>query len=210
MKDSRQFWDDSAEKYVRSPIKDQAAYQKKLDITQEYLTSGSRVLEFGCGSGGTAIYYVPKVKSVLATDISGKMLEIAQQKAKQAGVDNITFRQSAVEDIDADPESFDAVLGLNVLHLLEDVDGAIAKVNELLKDEGIFVSSTPLMGDVSVLLRWLIAAMQLLGLAPHVTRLTRDQLVDKLGSAGFSIEKEWQVNRESLFVVARKTAKISA
>ena len=86
MKDSKQFWDKRAEKYFKSPIKNEAIYQKKLAITQEYLTSNSKVLEFGCGSGSTAILHAPHAEHIIATDISNKMIEIAKQQAREAGI----------------------------------------------------------------------------------------------------------------------------
>ncbi len=204
MKDSKQFWDNSAAKYVKSPIKDKATYQQKLAITQEYLRPDSQVLEFGCGSGGTAILHAPYVQNIVATDISDKMVEIAQQKALEAGVENIQFQQSTLFDLDVQDEHFDTVLGLNVLHLLENVDVAINKVYQLLKNEGVFVSSTSLIGEVNIAFRWLISIMQFLGLAPYVSRFTRNQLIAKLEQAGFSIEREWQTSHESVFIVAKK------
>ncbi|AMQ87733.1 hypothetical protein ASQ50_03030 [Marinobacter sp. LQ44] len=55
MKDSKKFWDNCVEKYIKSPVKDEATYQQKLAITQAFLKSDWKVLEFGCGSGATAI-----------------------------------------------------------------------------------------------------------------------------------------------------------
>ncbi len=205
MKNSKKFWDDKAESYIKSPIKDEATYKKKLAITREYLSSDSDVLEFGCGSGGTAILHSPYVKRILATDLSSKMIEIAHKTAIESGVKNVCFQQGTLDSLCAQDESFDAVLGLNVLHLMEDVDGAINRIYQLLKKGGVFVSSTSLIGEVHLIFRLLISAMQLLGLAPYVSRFTRNQLIAKLKKAGFSIEKEWQTSHESVFIIAKKT-----
>lgn len=204
MKDSKEFWDNCAEKYIKSPVKDEATYQRKLAITQEYLTPDSEVLEFGCGSGATAIFHAPYVQRVVATDISDKMIEAAKRKAAETGVENITFRQGTLDSIQCQDASFDAVLALNVLHLLDDVDGAIAQVHRLLKSGGVFVSSTSLIAEINVVFRWLISTMQLFGFAPYVSRFTKAQLVAKLQQSGFRIEREWQSSYESVFIVARK------
>ncbi|PWI33378.1 class I SAM-dependent methyltransferase [Vibrio albus] len=204
MKDSKKFWDKSAEKYIRSPIKDEATYKKKLTISQEYLKSDWTIFEFGCGSGATAIYHAPYVKHVVATDISDKMIEAAQRKSLEANVDNIIFQQGTLDSLTFQDGSFDAVLGLNVLHLLEDVDDAIVKVHRLLKNDGVFISSTSLIAELNVAFRWLISGMQLLGFAPYVSSFTKKQLIAKLLKLGFSIEREWQANNESIFIVARK------
>lgn len=204
MKDSKEFWDRSAEKYIKRPIKDEARYKQKLAITQEFLGSDSKVLEFGCGSGATAIFHAPYVQHIVATDISDKMVEAAKRKAADAGVTNIAFEQGTLDSLKLQDESFDAVLGLNVLHLLEDVDGAIAKVHTILKKDGVFVSSTSLIAEVNFALRWLISGMQLIGLAPYVSQLTKSELISKLTKSGFTIEREWQTGHESVFIVARK------
>ena len=132
------------------------------------------------------------------------MLEIAKQKATEAGVENICFQQGTLDNLNVQDESFDVVLGLNVLHLLEDVDGAISKVHQLLNKGGVFVSSTSLIEEVNIFFRGLISAMQFLGLAPYVNSFTRKKLIAKLTEAGFSVERDWQTTHESVFIIAKK------
>jgi ubiquinone/menaquinone biosynthesis C-methylase UbiE len=79
------FWDKVAERYARRPVDDEAAYQHKLQVTRDYLTPGMTVLEFGCGTGTTALAHAPFVKRILATDVSPKMIEIARRKADAGG-----------------------------------------------------------------------------------------------------------------------------
>ncbi len=204
MKGSQEFWDKAAPRYAKSRIRDERSYRRKLAVTQEYFRPDWTVLEFGCGTGSTAIEHAPHVKHILATDVSGRMLEIAGRKACEAGIENIEFRQGTLDDPGLPAEGFDAVLGLNVLHLLEDVKGAISRVHSLLKPGGIFVSSSALVGDLKLHWRLAIPLMQALSLAPHVSRFGREQLLTMLVEAGFSIEHDWQPNRESVFVVARR------
>jgi ubiquinone/menaquinone biosynthesis C-methylase UbiE len=204
VKSPQQFWDKIAPRYAKSPIKHEQVYQKKLTITQGYFRPEWSVFEFGCGTGTTAIIHAPHVEHILATDISGKMLEIAKRKAQDAGVENIRFEQGTLDSLDLKAESFDAVLGLNILHLLEDVEGAIARVKRLLRPGGIFVSSSGLLGELGLHFRLLIPAMQALGFAPYVKRFSKQQLVSMLIDAGFSIDHEWQPGKGSVFIVATK------
>ena len=204
MKDSKAFWDKAARRYAKSPVRDLDTYQKKLSLTQDYFRPDWSVLEFGCGTGSTALAHAHCVKEILATDISGKMLEIASQKARDAGVENVRFQQGTLESLELEAESFDAVLGLNILHLLQNAETAVTRVYEVLRPGGIFVSSTALVADIMVLWRALIPAMQMVGLAPFVNRFTRQTLVSMLINAGFSIEYEWQPNKASVFLIARK------
>lgn len=204
MKQAKAFWDSNAARYAKRPIRDENTYQKKLAITQKYFRPDSAVLEFGCGTGSTAIIHAPHAKSIVALDISDKMLEIAEQKARDAGIENILFQQGTLVTANLADESYDAVLGLNILHLLEDLDATLARVHGLLKPGGVFVSSTVLIGDINFLLRLVIPPMQMLGLAPYVNRFGKQVLVDKLIDAGFSIEREWQPGKATIFIVARK------
>jgi ubiquinone/menaquinone biosynthesis C-methylase UbiE len=185
-------------------VRDEETYRKKLAITQGYFRPDWSVLEFGCGTGSTALVHAPYVKEILATDISGKMLDIATQKARDAGIENVRFQQGTMETLALEAETFDAVLGLNILHLLDNPETAIARAHELLKPGGIFVSSTTLVGELMVLWWLLIPAMQAVGLAPFVNRFSRQSLVAMLAKAGFSIDYEWQPGKSSVFLVARK------
>ena len=51
MDKSARFWDRIAERYSKRPISDEAAYQKKLQVTREYLRPDMELLEIGCGKG---------------------------------------------------------------------------------------------------------------------------------------------------------------
>ena len=146
MRQPSRFWDRIAERYAKRPVADEDAYQKKLQVTRDYLRPDMEVLEFGCGTGSTAIAHAPYVKHIQAIDISSKMIDIAQRKAAADNVENVTFVQSGIEEYSAPDQSLDAVLGLSILHLLENKEEAIAKVHRMLKPGGIFVTSTACLG----------------------------------------------------------------
>ncbi len=199
------FWDRLAERYSKKPITDEAAYQKKLEVTREYFRPDMEVLEFGCGTGSTAIAHAPFVKHIRATDISSAMIEIAKGKAEAANVDNVTFEQVTIEEIDVADESVDAVLGLSILHLLEDWEGAIDKVYEMLASGGVFVTSTVCLGDNMKWFRFVGPIGRLLGLMPLVKIFTERELSDSLTRAGFDIDYQWRVDKTVVFIVAKKT-----
>jgi len=205
---SARFWDRIAKRYSRGPVADEASYQKKLEVTRGYLRPDMKVLEIGCGTGSTAIVHAPYVKHILATDISSKMLEIAQGKADAGNIVNVTFQHSTVDDFTAPDRSFDAVLALSVLHLLEDRNEAIAKVHAMLKPGGIFVSSTACLGDTMLRLIKLIAPIgKILGLLPVLNVFTAKELADSITDAGFKIDHQWQPGKgKAVFIVAKKAA----
>jgi len=98
MDQSARFWHKIAERFSKRPIADEAAYQKKLQATREYLRPDMEVLEFGCGTGSTASTHAPCVKHIHAIDISSKMIEIAQGKADAENIENVTFRSSSIDE----------------------------------------------------------------------------------------------------------------
>ena len=204
---SDKFWDKTAERYAKSPVSDEATYQKKLAETQSFFTPNMRVLEFGCGTGTTAIHHAPHVQHIDAIDISENMLEIGRGKAREAGVENITFTRGTLTEFNADTATLDAVLGLNVIHLLPDRQAVIAEVVRILKPGGIFVSSTVCLGHSYLrFIKLAVPLGKLLGLMPDVFVLTEAELASEVTNAGFVIERQWHHGKNGIavFMVARK------
>ncbi|MCW5699614.1 MAG: class I SAM-dependent methyltransferase [Rhodospirillales bacterium] len=207
MHPTARFWDRIAERYAKKPVADEAAYQKKLQITRDYFRPDMEVLEFGCGTGSTALVHAPFVKHILATDISANMIEIAERKAKAGNVTNVDFRRGGFDELEAADSRYDVVLGLSILHLLADRDEAISKVHRLLKPGGVFVSSTPCIGDSMAFFKFIGPIGRVLGLLPLLRVFTVTDLKTSLIGAGFEIEHEWQPGkRKGVFIVARKPA----
>jgi ubiquinone/menaquinone biosynthesis C-methylase UbiE len=80
MDGNAKFWNKVADRYAEKPVGNEAAYQHKLEVTQRYLRPDMEVLEFGCGTGSTAIVQSAFVKHILAIDISERMVAIANKK----------------------------------------------------------------------------------------------------------------------------------
>ena len=203
MDQSSKFWDKIAKRYSKQPIADEAAYQKKLQVTREYFQPDMEVLEFGCGTGSTAITHAPYVKRIQAIDISSKMIEIAQGKADEKNVENVIFEQSSINEFSVSDQTLDAVLGLSILHLLDNKEEVIAKVHKMLKPGGIFVTSTVCFGDTMKFLKVIVPIGRLFGLILKV--FTTKELEDSLTDAGFAIDYQWQPGKgKPVFIVAKK------
>jgi len=206
MDQSNRFWDRLAERYSKQPIADEAAYQKKLQVTREYFRPDMEVLEFGCGTGSTAIAHAPYVKHIQAIDISSKMIAIAQGKADADNVANVTFKRSTIDEFGVSDQSLDAVLGLSILHLLENKQEVITKVHRMLIPGGIFVTSTACLGDTMMrFLKLVVPIGKFFGLMPLVKVFTTKELEDSLTDAGFEIDYQWQPGKgKAVFIVAKK------
>ena len=210
MNQSVKFWDKIADKYSKQPIVDEASYQKKLQITQECFKPDMEVLEFGCGTGSTAIIHAPYVKHIKAIDFSSEMIEIAKGKVEDQDISNVTFEQLTIEELEVEECSYDAVLGLNILHLLANKEKIIAKVYKMLKPGGIFVTSTVCLGDKMKWFKIIAPIGRFFGLMPLVKVFTTKELLDSLIDTGFAIDYHWQPSNsqgvfKGVFIVAKKS-----
>ena len=92
-------------------------HQITAPVTQRMLAlariaQGHRVLDIACGSGQPALpaaELVGPTGHVLATDMAPEMLEVARERAKAQGLTNVEFRLVDGEELDVEPNSFDAV-----------------------------------------------------------------------------------------------------
>ena len=199
------FWDRLARRYAGMKVPDEASYRHKLDRTRAYLSPGSEVFEFGCGTGTTALHHAPHVARVRGVDISGEMIAIAREKAAAQGAANATFDVGTADD-EPDAARWDMVMAHSVLHLVPDRDAAIATAFALLKPGGHFVSSTICLSDGLWFMRPVLPVMRLVRLAPaRVSFFGADDLRAAVERAGFEVVEDWRPGtRKAVFLVARK------
>ncbi len=196
------FWDRIATRYAESPVADEASYRHKLAVTRQHLSARSEVLEFGCGTGSTALELAPHVTHYLATDLSAAMLDIAREKAGREA--NLQFQQAVIEDIPGNGR-FDVIIGMSILHLVEDLDNTLAQIYRLLRPGGTFVSSTVCIGDAHGWFRVIGPLGRRLGLFPRVSIFRRQHLEASIEAAGLRIDYRFQpTSRKALFLVASK------
>ncbi|WP_373355519.1 class I SAM-dependent methyltransferase [Pseudoroseicyclus sp. CXY001] len=197
MADAEKFWDWTSARYARSPVSDPGAWHRKLDAIASRAGPEGRLLEFGAGTGSSALMLAPRVGSILSTDISGKMIEIARAKAREAegGAANVTFRQATLSEVTEGP--FDGIVGLNILHLLKDWRGALAQARRLLVPGGFLALSTATIGDHPWPLRAGIRAGAGLRLLPPLALFTIAEERAALSDAGFRITEEWQPRKNA-------------
>ena len=205
MSQTAKFWDKSANRYSKAPVRNEEAYQKKLEITRSYFNPEAKVFELACGTGSTAIAHSPFVEHILAIDISSKMLEIAQGKADAANIENISFKQSTIEEFGESNEIFDVAMAHSILHLLDNPEAAIEKIYGMLKPGGIFVTSTFCLGDSNAIWRIVLPVARFFRIVPYVNILKRSALEEYFTNSGFEIDYQSERNKkEAAFIVAKK------
>lgn len=198
------FWDKTAASYANRPVADETAYQAKLAKIRDVLAPEAEVLEFGCGTGSTALALAPFAGSILASDVSSRMLEIAEDKRRAAGVRNVTFAKAAFSEQAVGDEAYDVVLGMSVLHLMPNWREMIAKAREALKPGGRLITSTVCLSGAWRLLRPVVWVARKLGKAPELMFLSERELRAEMERQGFVIEHRAGQKSPAVFLIARK------
>jgi len=209
MQQNAQFWDNVAAKYAKSKIDDPEAYETTLARTRSYLKAEDHALELGAGTGTTALHLAGSVARYTVSDGSRAMIDIAREKIWDAGATNLEF---LVSDVDGAPDGpFDVVLAFNLLHLIEDLDGALSRIQQLVKPGGLFISKSLCEPEEGAswkfrLLRMAIPLMQMMGKAPFVAFRRMEDFERQIRDAGFEIIEtgDYPAKPPSHFVVARR------
>lgn len=200
------FWDGIATSYAAKPIDNKDEHDRTVERSVAYLKPDASVLEVGCGTGTIAMRLAPHAGHVLATDISGALLDIGRERQAEQGVENVQFARHGIEDL---PEGqFDMVAAYNVLHLIRDLDGAVAALADRVAPGGVLITKSGVLGQTiwGQLLRPVIGIMRLIGKAPYVGFLRVSEVDALMARHGLEIvEAETMGGKVGVrFLVARK------
>lgn len=137
------------EDYFDSYPRHDRRIQQILDRLQ--LKSTDSVCEFGCGLGHILIAIAPRISSGLGIDVSEYAVSRAEDDAKSAGFENITFKSIDIEKLVYDQDlakSFDVVLMMDISEHLYDETllRFFASARAVLKPEGRLIIHTPNAG----------------------------------------------------------------
>jgi SAM-dependent methyltransferase len=108
-----------------------------IDAVQ--LHPGARVLELAAGPGDTGFLAAELIRpggTLISSDGSERMLELARVRADAQGIDNVEFRQLSLEWIDLPTASVDAILCRWGLMLVDDPPAAAQECRRVLAPGG--------------------------------------------------------------------------
>lgn len=156
-----------------------------------------RLIEFGCGTGYFTKTLANKSESIISTDVSEEMLEIAMKRLK-----GIEFRVMDFQDCKFDDGTFDTVFMGLVLLFADDPKKALKESRRILKQDGKLIIADP---DISFLssygmLRFRIRALLKYRRIPstgHV--LNQKEILDMLDKTGFKVVRKDIIRDESNF-----------
>lgn len=114
------------------------------DMTQAIVEAarvqpGMRVLDIACGTGEPAISLAALLAGdgeVVGVDISPAPLKIAEERASQRGLSNVTFQQADAHALPFPDNSFDRVTSRLGIMFFSDLPRALGEMRRVLKPEG--------------------------------------------------------------------------
>ena len=199
-----EFW------YMRAQTYDQTSgriyaetYDKTAQHCAKYLKPSDQILEFACGTGLITFRLAPMVSHIRGIDISPKMADIARKKAQAAG--NVEITNTDLFAPCLEPGSFDAVAAFNVLLYLPNLPAALARIRELLKPGGVFLSATDCLGSRPSRAGLNKLVKSRTGAMPYTAFFTQRGLERHIVRSGFAVLERDNLfpNPPNLFVAAQ-------
>jgi 2-polyprenyl-3-methyl-5-hydroxy-6-metoxy-1,4-benzoquinol methylase len=187
VKSVERFWDSRAKEYDRNEEKYEQSYKKAVDNTKKHLSVSDVVLDYGCGTGIVTNDLADSVREIHGIDISSEMIDVARRRAVERGIGNVHYAQSTIFDELYGNESYNVILAFSVLHLLEDTQKVMQRINELLKPGGLFISETPCLGERAAFFSILLCLLSKTGLVPYLSRFGTSELQDLVTGGGFRV-----------------------
>lgn len=139
--DGRAYWERHAKRYDRATRFLSRPVPRMLQLAVEAARGKGRVLEVAAGTGLITTAIAPVVGELIATDYASAMVQQLEARVRDAGLANVRCEQ-AVYNLRFDSGSFDAIFAANVLHLVPDLEGALASLRRVLKPGGVLVAPT--------------------------------------------------------------------
>jgi SAM-dependent methyltransferase len=108
-----------------------------------------RTFDAGCGNGGFSIYAARAGNAVVAASFSAREQEDVRRRVQQLGVSGIEFRTldlREIEDHRASLGLFDQIICLETIEHLNDDEGLLRSLSEMLRPEGRLLLTAPFDG----------------------------------------------------------------
>lgn len=137
--DNKNFWGKLAARYDRILSGSGKLYRDILSNMKQTLNRNMTVLELACGTGLLSVKIVPTVKHLEATDFSEEMIAQAKKKVYSS---KLHFSVQDATALPYAPQTFDAVIISNALHIMPEPQKALSEIKRVLRDGGILIAPT--------------------------------------------------------------------
>jgi ubiquinone/menaquinone biosynthesis C-methylase UbiE len=125
------FWDFCAPFYDIAEKTNDRAYGKMLKTVNAFVPQDATILEAAAGTGSISLAVAGKANRILCTDLSEKMLKLAERKAIKRGFQNIKIEIRSIYELGEPDNSFDVVIAGQVLYLIDEPEKAAAELRRV-------------------------------------------------------------------------------
>lgn len=161
------FWSGIARFYDAAEAINGEVYREMLYQTRILIPRGAKVLDCAAGTGALTIAAAERARSVLCTDNSEKMLEVAKGKCRRRRLDNVSFDRKNIFHTEFEDSTFDIVIAGNVLHLLAKPERAVKELARVCKPDGKLILPTFVLKNKNSISETLIGIYRKLGFSPN-------------------------------------------
>ncbi|MCA9630403.1 MAG: class I SAM-dependent methyltransferase [Myxococcales bacterium] len=159
---------------------------RMLELVAEAAKGRARILEVAAGTGLVTPVLAKSAREVVATDYAAAMVERLRGKVAAASVENVECLRADIYDLPFEPGTFDAVVAANVLHLVPDLEGALAALTSMLRPDGILIAPTFCHDETRI--SWLVSRLLAVTGFPGHRRFTVQSLNGALEDAGLAMD----------------------
>lgn len=161
------FWSNFAKFYDAAEAINGEVYREMLSLTRILIPRKAKVLDCAAGTGALTIAASERAESVLCTDNSENMLDVARKKCARRRLDNVSFERKNIFHTEYEDNTFDIVIAGNVLHLLINPENAVKELARVCKPGGKLLLPTFVLKNKNSLSETLIGIYQKLGFSPN-------------------------------------------
>ena len=199
-----EYWDDKASEYDNHLKKSESAYLKIIELIKSEINKTQTLLDIGTGTGEIPIAIADHAGEIIANDFSQEMINLANTKIEESGINNVRFQIQDCHDLDYKDEMFDVIIASNLLHLLDRPEQFLSSLKRILKKNGILIIPTFLHSE-SLKTKIISQILKFKG-HPINTRFDSNGLIEFITHCGFKVEKRIFLKNimPILFVVATK------
>jgi len=135
-----QYWSQTACKYdaATAYVIGETTQRRTKNWLQAQITVTDQVLDLGCGTGLFSEIIASQAQSLIATDLSNEMLQLAA--ARLAAFDNTTVQKADSYTLPFPQNTFDAVVLGNLLHIIKHPARVIQEAYRVLKAGGCLLT----------------------------------------------------------------------
>jgi ubiquinone/menaquinone biosynthesis C-methylase UbiE len=181
-------YDTKAEAYLASTVHAQGAdLQALAELARQW--PQARALDVGCGGGHVSFTLAPRMREVVAYDLSAPMLDTVAREAKRRGLANLHTRQGAAEHLDEPADSFDLVATRFSAHHWQNFAAGLQQMARVLKPGGTGVFMDVVSPGAPLLDTWL-QTVELLRDPSHVRDASLAEWHAALAAAGLTVVEQ--------------------